>query len=121
MTHYTSWVNSAATMICASESTASCALYLARARDSDTVPVKQQPRHKHGMVRRQTSPVAPLVAGVNGSQIQLVHHVPYEARQVTLRQPILQRWRQQERLIMTASAKAFVHNAILQKLPPPET
>ena len=48
-----------------------------------------QPRHEHRVVRCQTSPIPPFILGVNGGQIQFVHHVGYKSRQVILRQPIL--------------------------------
>lgn len=44
-----------------------------------------------GMIRRQTSPITPFILDVTRRQVQLVHHVGDESRQVIFRQPVLQR------------------------------
>ena len=70
------------------------------------------------MVRCQPAPISSFIPCVDCRQIEFVHHICYESRQMVLRQPILQRGWEQKRLIMTASAKAFVHKAILQNFSP---
>src|ERR1700691_2782336 len=70
------------------------------------------------MVRCQPAPISSFIPCVDCRQIEFVHHICYESRQMVLRQPILQRGWKQKRLIMTTSAKAFVHKTILQISPP---
>src|ERR1700757_4522763 len=92
-------------------------LDLARTRDSDAITVKQQPRHQHRMVRRQTSSITPFITAVYRRQVQLVHHISYESCQVIFGQPVLKRRWKQKRLIVATHSKTLVHQPIVRDSP----
>ena len=67
----------------------------ARTEDPYAVSVDKNLGHHQGIVRR----LATLLVSVNRlhrRQIQVVHHVAYEIRQVVFRQPVTQAGRQQQ-------------------------
>ncbi len=88
-----------------------------RTRHPSAVAVNQQPHHHARIVRRQPSPVALFVAGVNRRQVQRLHYICHQPRQVALGQPIVQRGRQQKHLVQIAVAKSFAHAPILRARP----
>ena len=73
-------------------------LDLARASHADTVPVRQQLRHHHGVIRR-TAALAAVVRIDNRRQIEFLDRLTYEVREMVLRQPILQARRHQHHLV----------------------
>src|SRR6202795_5284363 len=85
-----------------------CPLHLPAAHHSHAVTVQQQTHHHRGLIRGQPAPV-PLVGPVDQPQIELLDHIGEEPRQVPLRQPIVQRRRQQQALIQVVGSEALAH------------
>jgi hypothetical protein len=88
-------------------------LDLPAAHHTQAVTIHQQPDHHRRLVSRQAPPIA-FVGLVDRLQIQFLHHIGDETRQVSLRQPVVQRWRQQQGLIQVVSSEALAHSHILR-------
>jgi hypothetical protein len=76
--------------------------------------VNQKPHHPPRVILRQLAPVALLVVSINRGEVKRLHHLRHEPRQVTFRQPIAQRRREQKHLVQIAVAKLFAHAPILR-------
>ena len=72
------------------------------------VAVEQHLDHHPWMVGRAAPPF-PLVAGGDGREVQLVHHVRDEIGQVVRRQPLLEGRRQQQLLVRIVGKVGLAH------------
>ena len=75
------------------------------------VAVEQHLDHHPGMVGR-AAPVLALVAGGDGREVQLVHHVGDEVGQVILGQPLLEGRRQQQLLAGIVGTEGLAHQRL---------
>ena len=90
-------------------------LDLAGGRLAGAVGVHQELHHQGRVVRRLAPPVAGLVGREDRGEVQrVVHHVADEAREVILRQPVLEGRGQQEQLIGCVRLEGFHAGTIPQ-------
>src|ERR1019366_6295864 len=82
---------------------------LPRTNHSPAVTVQQHPHHHRRVVGRHSSSILTSVDRHDLGQVQFVGYLSDEARQMILRQPVLQRRREKEDLVQVAGAEALAH------------
>src|ERR1035437_1566484 len=82
---------------------------LPRTNHSPAVTVQQHPHHHRRVVGRHSSSILTSVDRHDLGQVQFVGYLGDEARQMILRQPVLQRRREKEYLVQVAGAEALSH------------
>src|ERR1035437_5108237 len=82
---------------------------LPRTNHSPAVAVQQHPHHHRRVVGRHSSSILTSVDRHDLGQVQFVGYLSDEARQMILRQPVLQRRREKEDLVQVAGAEALAH------------
>ena len=82
------------------------ALNLTRGRLPHAVGVEPELHHHRRVVRRLPAPIA-LVGRDDRRQIERLHHIADEQRQVAFGEPVTQSWGQQEQLVGVVRVKCF--------------
>src|ERR1035437_6036847 len=82
---------------------------LPRTNPSPAVAVQQHSHHHRRVVGRHSSSILTSVDRHDLGQVQFVGYLGDEARQMILRQPVLQRRREKEDLVQIAGAEALAH------------
>src|ERR1035437_1124957 len=82
---------------------------LPRTNHSPAVTVQQHTHHHRRVVGRHSSSILTSVDRPDLGQVRFVGYLGDEARQMILRQPVLQRRREKEYLVQVAGAEALAH------------
>ena len=80
-----------------------------RTHDAHAIAIEQQPHHRHRVIRRLPAPITPSIKAIDPGHVQANHQFRDEARQMILRQPVLQRGWQQKWLIQITRSEALAH------------
>src|SRR5450759_1113275 len=88
-------------------------LHLPAAHHPQAVTVQEKAHHHRRLIGRHAPPIA-FIGPVDQPEIEFLDHIGDEPRQVPLRQPVVQGWRQQQTLVQVVGPESFAHSHILR-------